>query len=275
MSDLLKTAVIGHPIGHSKSPLIHNTWIQQYRLNGSYEAIDIPPEELTMRVQKMIEQGYAGFNVTVPHKEAMLWLCDEVDEAAQKIGAVNTVKIKDDKLYGYNTDAFGFAENIRDAFPEFDFAHGPAYVIGAGGAARAVIYALMREGVSEIIITNRTKARAQELRDHFSTVSFRIKDWDSRDEGVKDAALLVNTTSLGMSGQSPLELSLEELPESAVVNDIVYAPLETDLMRGAREKGCRVVSGIGMLLHQARPAFELWYGTMPGVSEDLARKVLS
>lgn len=277
MSAPVKAAVIGHPVAHSKSPLIHNHWIAQYGLSGSYEAIDIAPENLEHGVREIVERGYAGFNVTVPHKSAILSLCAQKSETAGRIGAANTISVrKDGTLYADNTDIFGFIENIRQRAPEFDFSSGPSVILGAGGAARAAVEGLFQQGCPEIILHNRTKSRAEEIA---KSARFPdricVQEWSARETSLKDAALLVNTTTLGMKGQTPLEISLDALDRKAPVVDIVYAPLETDLLKAARARGNPVVTGIGMLLHQARPAFAAWFGIMPDISDDLLKKVLS
>ena len=273
---MIKAAVIGHPIAHSKSPLIHGHWIVQYGLEGSYEAIDIPCESLEEEVRNLAARGYAGFNVTIPHKEVMLGICDELSEEARAIGAVNTVIVREDKLYGTNTDAFGFIQNIKSEAPGFDFTAGPAVLLGAGGAARAIVHGLLDEGAAEIVITNRTAAKAEALREAYGAPEkIRIIDWEERSAALAGANLLVNSTALGMEGQAPLEIDLDVLPVGALVTDIVYAPLETPLLAAAKARGNITVGGIGMLLHQARPAFESWFSVMPEVSAELQQKVLA
>ncbi len=277
MSAFIKAAVIGHPVAHSKSPLIHNEWISCYGLAGAYEAIDIAPENLEKGVRDLAERGYAGFNVTIPHKSAILPLCREVSDIAARIGAANTITVqKDGTLQAENTDVFGFVENIRKNAPGLDFASGPALVLGAGGAARAVIEGLLDQGCPEIILCNRTLARARQVA---ATARWpervRVEGWDCRHTEQKGAALLINTTQLGMTGQPPLDLSLENLDPHACVVDIVYAPLETELLRAAKIRGNPVVTGIGMLLHQARPAFAAWFGIMPDVTDSLMKKVMA
>lgn len=277
MSAFVRAAVIGHPVAHSKSPLIHNHWIEQYGLSGSYEAIDIAPENLEHGVRDLVERGYAGFNVTVPHKGEILSLCAQKSETAERIGAANTISVrKDGTLYADNTDIFGFIENIREGAPGFDFRSGPAAILGAGGAARAAVEGLFQQGCPEITLCNRTTTRAEEIRKSACFPDrIHVQAWNERDIALKNAALLVNTTTLGMKGQPPLEISLDHLDRKAPVVDIVYAPLETDLLKAARARGNPVVTGIGMLLHQARPAFAAWFGMMPGISDSLLQKVLS
>ena len=272
-----KTAVIGHPISHSKSPLIHNYWLDSYGLSGLYEAIDIKPKNLIQGVQKLIDTEFSGFNVTIPHKVAIMDLCDDIDPIAQEIGAVNTVTINKGKLHGTNTDGFGFVQNIKDHVAkeklDWSFENGKAVVIGAGGAANAIVYALHQEGVPEIAITNRTRNKAEVLT-ALDVHKIHAHDWDKRDECFRDANLIVNTTALGMTGNAELEVDLTAAPPNAVVTDAVYAPLYTDLLNQARNRGLAVVTGIGMLLHQARPGFELWNGVMPEVTKELEELVL-
>lgn len=272
-----KTAVIGHPIAHSKSPLIHNYWLNHYNLPGHYEALDIPPENLKKDVDNLVNNGYCGFNVTVPHKISIMDLCYEIDEIASSIGAVNTVTIKDGKLYGANTDAYGFIENIKNHAKLYGFSwqlnDGPAVILGAGGAARAAVYGLLQEDVPEIILLNRSKERAENL----ALMDKRIKviEWEKRADSLENANFLVNTTSLGMKGQPPLEIDLSRANPSITVHDIVYNPLHTQLLKNADKAHLRTITGIGMLLHQARPGFKLWNGVMPDVTAELEDLVLT
>lgn len=265
--------VIGHPIDHSKSPKIHSYWFMKNQMNGSYSRIDIAPEELKDGIKKLIDEGYKGFNVTIPHKEAIVELCDVVDETAQKIGAVNTVLIKDGKLVGINTDAYGFTQNIIAVQPKFSFKNKRIAVIGAGGAAKAILHGLVEKGASEIRLTNRTLEKANKLRDQFGG-SINTFKWEQRHMILKNVDLLVNTTSLGMKGQPPLELDLDLLESKTIVNDIVYSPLMTDLLTQAKVHGNPYVTGIGMLLYQAQPAFKLWTGILPEVTQELGLRVL-
>lgn len=267
-----RAAVIGHPISQSKSPLIHNHWIKKYGLEAEYGAIDIAPENLQKELIRLVDKKYAGFNVTIPHKEKIFNLCDDLDDLAKAVGAVNTVTIEKGRVKGTNTDVFGFTENIKKSKPDFKFSNGCAVVIGAGGAARAIVYALTQEKTPEIRIINRTKDKAQILARDFKNI--RIYDWEERHDILKDIHLLVNATSLGMAGQPSLELDLKNLNPEALVNDIVYKPLETNLLKNAKAKGNPVVDGIGMLLHQARPAFKSWFDILPEIDEDLKRQIL-
>ncbi|HEM45687.1 MAG TPA: shikimate dehydrogenase [Alphaproteobacteria bacterium] len=270
----LLAGVMGWPVAHSRSPRLHGFWLERYGIDGAYVPLPVAPANLAAALRALPLLGFRGVNLTVPHKEVALALCDEVDPLAHRIGAVNTVVVRDDaKLRGSNTDAFGFLENLREA-SGWRAADGPAVVIGAGGAARAICVALLEAGVPELRIANRTAERAQSLAAELGAVA-RAVPWAERGACQAGAALLVNATSLGMAGQPPLDLPLDTLPSEAVVNDIVYAPLETALLAAARARGNPVVDGLGMLLHQARPAFEAWFGVMPAVDEELRRFVLA
>lgn len=274
---MMKAAVLGHPVAQSKSPLIHMHWIRKYKLEGEYKAMDVSPGQFEKKAKHILAKDYyAGFNVTVPYKVAALEICDVLDEAAEAIGAVNTVYKKLGKVRGTNTDAFGFTENIKSEAPDFDFETGPAMVLGAGGAARAIVYGLLQEGVPDIRLVNRSRENAEALAaDTGYSSRIDVIDWDAREEALDGLNLLVNTTVCGMEGKSALELDLEALPTQALVNDIVYAPLYTPLLQSAKERGNVAVTGIGMLLHQARPAFEKWFGVMPDVDDELMELVMS
>lgn len=270
----MKAGVIGHPIAHSKSPIIHEYWMTQHNVQGSYERLDIAPDDLEKNMCQLIDQGYDGFNVTLPHKQNIMTLCDKIDNHARAIGAVNTVVIKDGKLLGRNTDAFGFIKNIKTAHPNFDFQNKRVLVLGAGGAARAVIYGLLQEGVGQIFIANRTRKSAEALQvlgENFITVM----DWDDSAKLLESIDIIVNTTALGMIGKPSLDMDLVGLKQGALVSDIVYTPLMTPLLMQATKHGHEVVTGIGMLLHQARPAFEAWTGIMPEVDAHLEALMLS
>lgn len=270
MDEFLKLGLVGHPVGHSKSPLIHNYWIKKYDLAGEYKAIDVRPDNLESVLDGLMEEGYKGFNVTIPHKETALTLCDSVDDIAQAVGAVNTICIENGQLNGINTDVFGFLENIRGNRPQFGFSTAPAVVLGAGGAARAVVQGLLQEDVPEIRLLNRTRGKAEILaRACKDRSKIHVLDWEDRHRALKGAGLLVNTTALGMEGHSQLDIDLAALPEDATLNDIVYAPPDTGLLKQAQSRGNAVVGGIGMLLHQARPAFQSWTGVMPEIDQEL------
>jgi shikimate dehydrogenase len=265
--------VLGWPVGHSRSPRLHGFWLTQYRIDGAYIPLPVAPEHVERAVRALPLLGFAGANVTVPHKEAALRLADTVDDVARRIGAVNTLVFgADGRISGTNTDAFGFIENLRQGARGFTAQRGPAVVLGAGGSARAVVAALIDDGALEIRLVNRTLERAQELAAALGGPVHAVA-WAERAEALRGAALLVNTTTQGMTGQPPLDLALDTLPATALVNDIVYVPLQTDLLRRAAARGNPTVDGLGMLLHQARPGFAAWFGIMPEVTDDLRRAV--
>jgi shikimate dehydrogenase len=271
---MIKAGVIGYPISQSKSPKIHGHWLDKYGIAGSYTTIPVSPDELSVAVDRLITDGFAGFNVTIPHKQSIIPLCGVLTPTAQEIGAVNTVFIRDGVLHGDNTDAFGFTQNLMEKQPDLDCTAGPAVVLGAGGAARAILYGLQERGVPHIILINRTRAKADELAAGFQNIT--VVDWDKRHDALKDVNLLVNTTALGMVGQEPLHIDLAALPCTTTVYDIVYNPLMTPFLQQARQKGCPIVTGIGMLLHQARPGFQGWFGTktLPEVTAELEQLLL-
>ena len=266
MSEPLRRAcVIGWPAKHSRSRLIHNYWIRQYGIAGEYRIESVPPDEFTHFVSHLAAHGYVGANVTIPHKEAALAL-SEPDDRARAMGAANTLWLADGRLKSTNTDVEGFLANLDAAAPGWPPAE--AVVLGAGGSARAIIFGLLDRGVAQIHVVNRTAARAQELRRRFGD---RVKPagWDDLPRLLCNAGLLVNATSLGMSGQPPLKIDVGALPDRAVVADVVYVPLETDLLAAARTRGLRIADGLGMLLHQAVGGFSLWFGVRPAVTPEL------
>ena len=267
--------VLGWPVGHSKSPRLHGHWLERYKIDGAYVPLAVRPEHFVQALRALPLLGFAGANVTLPHKEAALAGVDRADPLARRIGAVNTVVVAaDGTLEGSNTDGFGFIENLRDGAPGFDAAAGPAAVLGAGGAARAVIAALIDAGAPEIRVVNRSPERAERLIEALGGPC-RLVGWSDRAAALDGVALLVNATALGMTGQPALDIALDRLPPAALVNDIVYAPLETALLRAARARGNPTVDGLGMLLHQARPGFRAWFGVDPEVTPALRESVLA
>ena len=267
--------VMGWPVAHSRSPVLHGFWLAAYGIDGAYVRLAVRPENLARALKALPLLGFAGCNLTLPHKEAALAVLDEIDPAARAVGAVNTVIVRaDGSLEGRNTDGYGFLENLRAAAPHWRAAAGPAVILGAGGAARAIAAALIAAGVPEIRLVNRTPARAAALAKALKG-NVRGLPWEDRGKALAGAALLVNATSLGMVGQPALDLSLEALPLTAIVNDIVYAPLETPLLAAARRRGHPAVDGLGMLLHQARPGFAAWFGQEPEVTPALRQAVLA
>jgi shikimate dehydrogenase len=262
-----KAFVTGHPIAHSRSPKIHGFWLKEYGVDGSYEAVDVAPESFAGFLSGLREQGFCGGNVTIPHKEAAFASVQRRDEAAEEIGAVNTLWFEDGVLCGGNTDAHGFAANLDEYAPGWA-QNGPALVLGAGGAARAVIHALEKRGVKDIRIVNRTLSRARALAHRFGA-GVSAHEMAATDELLADAGLLVNTTALGMHGNEGLAADPARLPGHAIVTDIVYVPLETPMLTAARQRGLKTVDGLGMLLHQAVPGFEHWFGIRPEVTSKL------
>jgi shikimate dehydrogenase len=261
--------VMGWPVGHSRSPSLHGRWIAEHGLDAAYVPLAVKPEHLGTALRALPALGLRGANLTLPHKEAGMAHVDSVDAMGLRIGAINTVVVGEDgALLGSNTDGYGFIENLRAGAPGWRADAGPAVVLGAGGAARGVCAALLDAGAREIRILNRTRERAEALAARFGAGCAAL-DWRDRSAVLADCALLANTTSLGMSGQPPLELSLDDLPPGAVVNDIVYVPLETPLLAAARARGNVVIDGLGMLLHQGRPSFAAWFGVQPRVTPAL------
>lgn len=268
----LRAGIFGWPVEHSKSPRLHGHWLARYGIDGAYVHLPASPEAFPGQVRRLAAEGWRGANVTIPHKEAALALADEASERARAIGAANTLVFENGRIHADNTDAFGFIESLKDggSFP----ASLPAAILGAGGAARAVIWALLDAGVPEVRLTNRTRARADALAGAFG-VRVRVVPWGDRSAAVAGAGIVVNTTSLGMKGQPPLEIDLLGAAEGAVATDAVYTPLMTPFLVAAEKAGLRPVDGLGMLLHQARPGFAAWFGVEPEVDEALRAAVLA
>ncbi|MEE8246953.1 MAG: shikimate dehydrogenase [Alphaproteobacteria bacterium] len=268
-------AVIGWPVSHSLSPRLHGYWLQRYRIDGAYVPLAVAPEDLVAVLRDLPRMGFVGANVTLPHKESALAAVGEVEALAQRVGAVNTIVVTEERgLVGRNTDVYGFLENLKAGAPGWRADQGPAVVIGAGGAARAVAVALAEAGAPEVRIANRTAARAQELAAALGAAALPVP-WQERAGALDGAALVVNATVLGMTGAPPLDLDLGLLPREALVTDIVYSPLETPLLAAAAARGNAVVDGLGMLLHQARPGFAAWFGVEPEVTPELRAFVMA
>lgn len=261
--------VVGHPIKHSRSPLIHGHWLRRYGIEGSYERVDVPPEALPAFLNSLAERGFRGGNVTIPHKEAAYRLVGELTDRARRLEAVNTVWLDDGRLHGDNTDVLGYVAHLDQTLGTgWEAGIESALVLGAGGAARAVVAGLLDRGVGRIVVANRTLARAEEIV-ALAPPRVAAVAWADLGKQVAAANLLVNTTSLGMTGQPPLDLDLRPMSADAIVSDIVYVPLETPLLAGARRRHLRTVDGLGMLLHQAVPGFERWFGVRPEVTAEL------
>lgn len=265
--------VMGWPVAHSRSPAIHGHWIHELGLKGNYVLLPVQADKLGDAVRGLRALGFAGCNLTIPHKVAAMALVDRVDPLARRIGAINTIVVEPDgTLSGYNNDAYGFIQSLLDEQPQWRADAGPVTVLGAGGAARAVLVALAERGAKDIRLCNRSLDRAQALAAEFGG-PIRAYPWEQRAELLDGCALLVNTTSLGMKGQDALEISLDRLPNQALVCDVIYVPLETPLLAAARQRSNATVNGLGMLLNQARPAFHRWFGVMPEITPTLRRMV--
>jgi shikimate dehydrogenase len=268
-----RACVIGWPVEHSRSPAIHRYWLKLYGIDGAYEKEAVRPEELTSFLGWLAARGYAGANVTLPHKEEALRLAAVADEAARAIGAANTLWLDGaGRLNASNTDAYGFMTNLNQEAPHWNRGRRPVMVLGAGGAARAIVYGLIAQGASSILLANRTRDRAEALAGGFAP-TVGVIDWEGRNQALAGCGLLVNATSLGMTGKEPLDIDLAALPSDAVVADIVYSPLATPLLAAARARGKQPVGGLGMLLYQAVPGFERWFGVRPEVTAELRAHV--
>ncbi|HEY1382012.1 MAG TPA: shikimate dehydrogenase [Dongiaceae bacterium] len=266
--------IFGWPVDHSRSPRLHGYWLKQFGIDGAYIPFSTHPGRLEQAIRALPAFGFRGGNITLPHKERALTLVDEVTSLARRIGAINTLIVRDDgSILGDNTDGFGFVANLKQAQPTWRGDAGAAVVLGAGGAARAIVVSLLDEGAPEIRLVNRTTRRAEEIAASIGGL-VQVLPWEARAAALKDAALLVNSTTLGMAGQPPLELELASLPTSATVYDIVYVPLMTGLLKATQQRGNPIVDGIGMLLHQGRPGFKAWFGQDPQVTPELRRFVL-
>ena len=278
MTELAKiplAGVIGHPIAHSRSPALHGFWLRRYGVKGHYIPMDVAPADLETTLRHLPKIGFVGLNVTLPHKEAILKIADVISDRAALIGAANTLIFrKDGKIHADNTDGAGFVANLRQNAPHWVPAAGPAAVFGAGGAARAVVAALIEVGVPEIRISIRSRPRAEALRADFGA-KLVVYDWVQAANMLEGAATVINTTSLGMAGKPEFRVPLDALEPGAVVNDLVYNPLKTAFLAEAEERGATIVDGLGMLLHQAAPGFERWFGPTPAVDEATRQAVLS
>jgi shikimate dehydrogenase len=268
-----RACVIGWPVEHSRSPLIHRYWLKQYGIDGAYEKEAVRPDDLAPFLGALEDRGYAGANVTLPHKEAALRLAAVADEAARAIGAANTLWLdRAGRLNASNTDAYGFVTNLNAEAPDWNEGRRPVLVLGAGGAARAILHGLLAEGAGRIFLANRTRGRAEVLAGAYGPAVSAV-DWRDRERALAGCGLLVNATSLGMVGKERLDLDLASLAPGAVVADIVYSPLETELLAAAGARGNPTVDGLGMLLHQAVPGFERWFGVRPSVTSALRAHV--
>ena len=267
--------VMGMPVFQSRSPKLHNYWIEKYKVKGAYGHFPVQIENVETAIRGLSALGIAGCNITQPHKMVAMKLMDQLSPMAQRIGAINCIVVQPDgSLHGFNNDGFGYIQSLKDAKPAWRADEGPIVVLGAGGAARAVVISLLDEGAQEIRLINRTRAKADELA---SLAPHWVKsyEWQERHAALEGAAMLVNTTNQGMYGQPPLEIQLDALPHSAMVSDLIYIPLETPLLAAARQRGHLTVNGLGMLLNQAIPAFEAWFGVKPEITNELRKAILA
>ena len=265
--------IMGWPVAHSRSPMLHNYWLQKYALSGAYVPLPVAPGQLKLALPGLAALGFRGCNLTQPHKVDALALVQELDPVARRMGALNTLVVQPDgSLKGFNNDGFGYIQNLLDAQPDWRADAGPITVLGAGGAARAVVLSLAERGAKEIRLLNRSLDKAQALANAFGS-PVQALPWEARHDALEGIALLVNTTSQGMQGNPALDLDLRQLPPQALVSDVIYAPLETPLLAAARLRGNPTVNGLGMLLNQARPAFKAWFGVMPEITPELRRAV--
>ncbi|MGQ0674208.1 MAG: shikimate dehydrogenase [Hyphomicrobium sp.] len=267
-------AVIGWPIEQSRSPLIHGYWLRTYGIDGTYTKIAVRPEDVREFLRTLDARGLAGCNVTVPHKEAALEAADEIDASALAIGAANTLWLDDGKLHAANTDSYGFMTHLARSVPDWQRREAPVSILGAGGAARAIVHGFLEAGVAEVRLFNRSRGRSEALAHHFGP-RVRVMDWTERSEAARDSAVLVNTTTLGMKGSGSPDIDFRSFDRECIVADIVYVPLETEFLARARAAGLRTVDGLGMLLHQAVPGFERWFGRRPEVTDDLHRLIVN
>ena len=275
MTQFPRACVIGNPISHSLSPKLHSFWLERYGLDGSYTALQVTEQDLEKTLRALPAQGFVGANITLPHKVSVLQIADQITDRATLVGAANTLIFKEDgRIFADNTDGYGFISNLRQGAPDWDAKSGPAMILGAGGAARAIIVALADAGAPEIILTNRTRANAEALRADFGS-RIRVVDWVQASAALPEAHVLINTTSLGMKGGPEFKMSLDNLRPETVVTDIVYNPLRTPFLDAAEAAGCLTVDGLGMLLHQGVPGFERWFGKRPEVDEATRQAVLA
>ena len=275
LSTIPVAAVLGHPINHSKSPKLHNYWLSLFNIDGYYIPLDIDPRNFENSIRALGGLGFVGANVTIPYKEKVLKIADKISDRAAIIGAANTLTfLQDGRIYADNTDGYGFLQNIKCKYNDWTAGEGTSVVFGAGGASRAILGALIEDGANDIILANRTRSRADQLRSDFGA-KIKVVDWMKVQNYLSDASTVINATSLGMDGKAELPIPLQGLKKNTLVTDIVYTPLNTPLLENAAKRGCRTVDGLGMLIHQAIPGFERWFGMKPDVSENLRKLLIS
>ena len=270
-----KYFVIGNPIDHSLSPKLHNYWLSLFNIDGYYIPLDIDPRNFENSIRALSGLGFVGANVTIPYKEKVLKIADKISDRAAIIGAANTLTfLQDGRIYADNTDGYGFLQNIKCKYNDWTAGEGTSVVFGAGGASRAILGALIEDGANEVILANRTRSRADQLRSDFGA-KIKVVDWMKVQNYLSDASTVINATLLGMDGKAELPIPLQGLKKNTLVTDIVYTPLNTPLLENAAKRGCRTVDGLGMLIHQAIPGFERWFGMKPDVSENLRKLLIS
>lgn len=272
-----RACIIGHPIAHSLSPVLHRGWLQDLGLTGDYQAWDVAPDRLGAAIERLKAEVYRGANITIPHKQTVRALLDHEDESARAIGAVNTLVVSDGRVTGSNTDAFGYIAHLTTEFPRWrgGLHERPVLVLGAGGAARGAIYGLARAGAARFLLTNRTQERATRLAADFAPLArIEVADWSERSRAAAEAGLIINATSLGMKGAGTLEIDLSRAKD-AIVSDLVYNPLETRLLQAAKARGLATLDGLGMLIHQGRPGFRAWFGAEPPVDACVRGRLLA
>jgi shikimate dehydrogenase len=270
-ADLILAGVMGWPITQSRSPILHNYWIEKYKLNGRY----VPPERLADAIRGLPALGFRGCNLTMPHKQYAMTIVDNLTDTAKRIGAVNCIVVGEDgKMSGTNNDGKGYVLSVQEVAPQWKPSGGPIAILGAGGAARAIIVALLEHDASEIRLINRTFERAERLAKEFGPAIEPIA-WDKRGDAIGDVALLTNATNQGMTANPPLEISLDKLSSWTLVSDLIYVPPETPFLTAAKARGNVTINGLGMLLHQARPAFHAWFGVMPEITSDLRAAIMA
>ena len=274
--DFVLAGVMGWPIAQSRSPILHNYWIDKYKLNGRYVPLAVKPENLADAIRGLRALGFRGCNLTMPHKQYAMTMVDSVTDTAKRIGAVNCIVVEPDgKMWGTNNDGNGYYLSLLEVVPSFKADAGPLAILGAGGAARAVLVTLLERGAKEIRLINRTFEKAQALAKDLDPSIVKAVPWEKRSDVIGDVALLTNATNQGMTGKPPLDISLGKLPKQTLVSDLIYVPPETPFLAAARARGNVTVNGLGMLLHQARPAFQAWFGVMPEITPDLRAAIMA
>jgi shikimate dehydrogenase len=273
--EFILAGVMGWPIAQSRSPVMHNYWIEKYKLNGRYVPLAVKPERLADAIRGLSALGFRGCNLTMPHKQYAMTMIDSLTDTAKRIGAVNCIVVGDDgKMSGTNNDGNGYVMSVQEVAPQWKPSDGPIAILGAGGAARAIIVAMLERGANEIRLINRTFEKAERIAKQFGT-AIRPITWDRRSDAIRDVALLTNATNQGMAGNPALDISLDKLSQQTLVSDLIYVPPETPFLAAAKARGNVTINGLGMLLHQARPAFQAWFGVMPEVTADLRATIMA